>query len=90
MKEFDYYVNEALDDYVDMSVYYDEAGASWCMDMTRDLQTLTINEPSYCYSPDSETSYAEVAWVNVPKHIQEYFDKYRDRAKTILILGDSK
>lgn len=90
MKEFEYYLNEALDDYVDMSVYYDEGEASWCMDMSRDLQTLTINEPSYCYSPDSQTSYYEVAWVNVPKHIQEYFDKYRDRAKTILILGDSK
>lgn len=88
--EFEYYLNEALDDYVDMSVYYDEGGASWCMDMSRDLQTMTINEASYCYSPDSQTSYYEVQWKNIPKHIQDHFDKYRDKAKTILILGDTK
>lgn len=90
MKEFNYYLNEALDDYVDISVYYDEGGASWCMDMTRDLRDFVIFEPTYCYSPDSETSYYEVKWSDIPKHIQEYFDKYRNKAKTILILGDSK
>lgn len=88
--KFEYYLNEALDDYVDMSVYYDEGKASWCMDMSRDLQTLTIGEPSYCYSPDQNSTYDAVQWVDIPKHIQDHFDKYRNKAKTILILGDSK
>ena len=90
MKEFEYYINAALDDYIDMSVYYDEGEASWAMDISRDLQTHVIGEPSYCYSPDSNSTYDGIEWVDIPKHIQEYFDKYRDRAKTLLILESTK
>lgn len=88
--EFEYYLNNGLDDYVDMSVYYDEGNASWCMDLSRDLRTLKISEPSYCYSASESMTYEEVDWRKVPKHIQDHFDKYRDRALTILILGEGK
>jgi hypothetical protein len=86
---FDYTLSQQ-DDYTDISVYFDDGDESWCMDISRDMVELTINPPAYQYSRSSTYNYEPIAWDDLPERVQQHFNKHLRKAKTILILGDSK
>lgn len=77
------------DDYIDISVFYDDKDESWCMDISRDMIELTIDEPAYFYSSSREYTYEPIAWDDLPERVQQHFNKHLRKAKTILILGDN-
>lgn len=89
--KFEYHLTQQ-DDYTDISVFYEDNGSdeSWSMDFDRDMQSFEIGGPWYHYSPSSKLTYEPVAWDDLPERVQQHFNKYLRRAKTILILGDSK
>ncbi len=86
------------DDYTDISVFYDDVDGdgdvdgdeSWSMDLDRDMQSFEIGGPWYYYSPSSKYTYEPIEWHDIPTRVQDHFNKHLRRAKTILILGDSK
>jgi hypothetical protein len=87
--KFEYELTQQ-DDYTDISVYFDDGDESWCMDISRDMVELTINPPAYQYSRSSTYNYEPIAWDDLPERVQQHFNKYLRRAKTILILGGDK
>jgi hypothetical protein len=87
--KFDYELTQQ-DDYTDISVFYDDGDESWCMDLSRDMVELTIDPPAYYHSPAGKYPYEPIVWDALPDRVQDHFNKYLRKAKTILILGDSK
>lgn len=84
--KFEYHLTQQ-DDYTDISVFYDDSDESWTMDLDRDMRSFEIGGPWYHYSKSKAYTYEPIEWHDIPTRVQDHFNKYLRKAKTILILG---